>query len=717
MEQKDHYNALATGGLLRDYSIDGVLGSGSFGITYKARERITERLVAIKEYLPNTIATRERGSTLVRPISESVRNDFEWGLDRFRGEAKLLTRLKHPSIVPVLSYFEANCTGYLVMEFQSGVSLGERLAGNVVLSEAEVLKLLPPLLDAIEAVHALGFLHRDIKPDNIYIRTDGSPVLLDFGAARQAFGQHSGGLTAVLTEGYAPYEQYQRDGHQGPWTDIYALGGVLFRSLVGRVPTVATSRLSAWLRRAPDPLSAGFEELRHRCAPHIAVAVECALAVMEQERPQSISDLRRALEKPTDTTKTRAAETTILLTDIPHVSDARSAVPVRRRRVTALVAGLGSLLLTGGAGAYFTLSIDPWLFRSAGDLSPASGPLPTNRDAAERKKAEEEARRKAEEERRKIETARLEREQAEEQTKRKAEEEERKRVEEEARRKAEDEARRKAEDEIRRREEEDARRKSEQASRAAALVAKARALIEEAHAAIKSARLADGRRLYLQAVAAEREAERLDQAAPGLDAVRRELLKLDAELKALIAERIRVLVAEARQHIQSGRYQDAQHVLGEALRLDPASAEAAAANRELAAAQRDKGPTATGRPASRADLPAHVNQAYSKIMQWALQQKTRNLQGAVVENSYRSRERPKALAVCIDWPNSSPAAGIKFGGLGIMERGTIRSVTQSQAVETCSATRPNGTCTCTVVDYNDANVLTFPESYIAKHYQ
>jgi hypothetical protein len=709
VEQKEHFNALADGALLRDYRIESVLGTGSFGITYKAREAITDRPVAIKEYLPNTLAARGRDGTTVHPVSASARSDFEWGLARFRREAKVLTSLKHPSIVPALSYFETNGTGYLVMEFQNGHSLGERLAGSAVLPEEEVLKVVMPLLDGIEAVHAKGFLHRDIKPDNIYIRTDGTPVLLDFGAARQALSQHSRGLTAVLTEGYAPYEQYQRDGHQGPWTDIYALGAVMFRCLVGHVPAVATQRLSAWLRRTPDPVAADLEALRGTCSPNVAAVVEAALAVMEHDRPQSVAELRRMFTEPASAARKRAGDATIMLSP---------RTPVLRRRLSAVAAGIAAVVLAGGAAAYFGFLDGPSLPAKEAALSPAAGP-----DTADRKRAEEEARRKAEEERIEAERERLERERAEEEARRKAQEEERKRAEDEARRKAEDEARGRRDEEARRRADEDARRKAEDeasarsARRAQELVAQARGLTDQARAAMQSSRLADARRFYLEAVAAQREAERLNPSTPGLDGARRDLVKLDSELRPLVAARVRTLVAEAKQHADSGRYDDAQRVLREAQRLDPASAEVGQALRELAAARRGKSPGPTGQPQSRADAPGHARQLYDQIMQWALRQRTQTLQGApAAAGSYRTLERHKALAVCIDWPNSSPAS-IKFGGLGIMQNGTTGNVTRGQALETCASVRPNATCTCTVVDYNDTNVLTFPESYVARHYQ
>ena len=216
---------------MQNYTIERVLGSGGFGITYMAREDVTGRAVAIKEYLPSSLAVRVRDGLTVQPVSDTSRPDYEWGLTRFRQEAKLLLSLRHPNIVPSLSYFEGNGTAYLVMEYQDGQTLSNLMGGGTALEESEVREFLDGLLDGVEAVHKAGLLHRDIKPDNIFVRKDGTPVLIDFGSARQALGHHSHSLTAVVTDGYAPFEQYERGGDQGPWTDIYAVGAVLLRCL------------------------------------------------------------------------------------------------------------------------------------------------------------------------------------------------------------------------------------------------------------------------------------------------------------------------------------------------------------------------------------------------------------------------------------------------------------------------------------------------------
>jgi carboxyl-terminal processing protease len=450
LSTSDHFSALPTGARIRDYAVERVLGSGSFGITYRAVEAFTERVVAIKEYLPAALAARDRDGHSVRPLSEGSREDFAWGLGRFRQEAKVLIGLKHPNIVPVLSYFEANGTGYLVMEFQEGRSLGQTLGQNRSLTEGEALRWLHPLLDGLEAVHGAGFLHRDIKPDNIFIRSDGSPVLIDFGAARQALGQHSKSLTAILTEGYAPYEQYERDGNQGPWTDIYAVGAVVFRCLLGRRPIDAPKRLAARVRNAPDPIAADLAALRGVASPEICRGVAAALAVTEGERPQSVAAFRALLAAAS------AVEGEHTLVPGPvaagHSSAPRS--PALRRRPLPIYVAIGALLIAGAATAgYFTLGGGEHSRRQAEAAAAAQREAEAERKRAEeqRVKEEAEAERRAAEERR-----------AKEEADRRRADEERAKAEAESKRKAEEERRAKEEADRRRVEDVEAKRKAEQ---------------------------------------------------------------------------------------------------------------------------------------------------------------------------------------------------------------------------------------------------------------
>lgn len=296
MTDADFRNALPLGQEIQGYRLDSVLGTGGFGITYKALELSVEREVAIKEYLPTAFAMRLGDSRSVVPVSKSQSEDFAWGLSRFKQEAQVQIKLRHPNIVPVLRFFEENGTAYMVMEYQQGDSLGDLVLGSKTITQTDLDRILPPILDALQAVHDAGYLHRDLKPYNIYIREDGSPVLLDFGAARQAVGQRSQSLTAIVSEGYAPYEQYERDGNQGPWTDLYALGAVLYRCVTGERPVEAPARAAATMRSEPDPLAPPESLAADGYRPETFAAIRQAMRVLEKDRPQSVAEFTAYLD-------------------------------------------------------------------------------------------------------------------------------------------------------------------------------------------------------------------------------------------------------------------------------------------------------------------------------------------------------------------------------------------------------------------------------------
>ena len=286
-------NALPQGHRLQEYELVRVLGFGGFGMTYLGFDHNLDKAVAIKEYLPSDIATRT-GDNSVVPQASQFQDDFKWGLDRFLDEARALARFDHRHIIKVHRFFEAHGTAYIVMEYAEGETLSAFLERKGTLKEAELKAILYPILDGLEVVHGADFLHRDIKPGNIIIRDeDNSPVLLDFGSARQAVGVRSRSVTSIITPGYAPIEQYSSRGDQGPWTDIYALGGVCYRALTGEVPDDATDRMRN------DPLIPVVEQCAGQVSAGFLSAIDWALRVDEGNRPQSVGAWRVALEKET----------------------------------------------------------------------------------------------------------------------------------------------------------------------------------------------------------------------------------------------------------------------------------------------------------------------------------------------------------------------------------------------------------------------------------
>ena len=351
-------NALPQGHRLQEYELVRVLGFGGFGMTYLGFDHNLDKAVAIKEYLPSDIATRTSDNSVV-PQASQFQDDFEWGLDRFVDEARALARFDHRHIIKVHRFFEAHGTAYIVMEYAEGETLSAFLERKETLKEAELKAILYPILDGLEVVHGADFLHRDIKPGNIIIRDeDNSPLLLDFGSARQAIGARSRSVTSIITPGYAPIEQYSSRGDQGPWTDIYALGGVCYRALTGEVPDDATDRVRN------DPLIPVSERCAGQVSAEFLSAIDWALAVDEGARPQSIAEWRARLEKetpgsmdvdPSATTSVTAPPSEIQdreqvdITPIHQRTEVRSELAKKPKgKLFAAVACLFALLIGGG---------------------------------------------------------------------------------------------------------------------------------------------------------------------------------------------------------------------------------------------------------------------------------------------------------------------------------------------------------------------------------
>lgn len=278
---QEHRLALKPGYQLDHFRIEAVLGKGGFGITYLALDLRLGKKVAIKELLPDTIATRAEGYSVV-PQSSSLGDNWQWARERFLEEARILAGFSHPSIVGVHLLMEAHGTVYMVMDYLEGESYEARLKriGREP-DQASLMSVMGPILNGLEEVHAKGLLHRDIKPENILINARGNPVLIDFGSARESVGKTMT-MTSIVTHGYSPIEQYQTKGRMGPWTDIYAMGAVMCRAMTGDKPSVAADRLMnddfAWLSYQPT----------HGYSDAFRQAVDWSLRVKPEERPQSV---------------------------------------------------------------------------------------------------------------------------------------------------------------------------------------------------------------------------------------------------------------------------------------------------------------------------------------------------------------------------------------------------------------------------------------------
>ncbi len=289
-------DALAPGQHLQQYEIMSILGQGGFGITYLAKNVKLNQKVAIKEFLPADMAVRDT-SDIVRPKTQLQNDNFTWGIDRFLKEAQTLARFKHPNMVRIYDYFEANGTAYMIMEYEEGRSFSSIIREKRTLLQKDILTILLPLLDGLEVLHQQNIIHRDIKPPNIYIRENGSPVLLDFGAARQALGGQTKTMTALLTPGYAPFEQYYADAkQQGPWTDLYALGAVVYHCIKGRKPVESSLRGATQMSGNPDPLIPMTEDERQHYSETFLNSVEKSLAVLKDDRWQSATEWKQALQ-------------------------------------------------------------------------------------------------------------------------------------------------------------------------------------------------------------------------------------------------------------------------------------------------------------------------------------------------------------------------------------------------------------------------------------
>ena len=286
---------LPVGSRLAEFEITRVIGQGGFGVVYEAWDHTLERVVAIKEYLPTSLSARQSDGTVV-PLSERHRETFDLGMRSFINEARLLAQFDHPSLLKVYRFWQEKGTTYMVMPFYRGETLREALVSIPAgVDEAWLIRIMDGVTQALAVMHNANCYHRDIAPDNIILlEGSGRPVVLDFGAARRVITDKTQAITVILKPGYAPIEQYAEmpDMSQGAWTDVYALAAVMHVAVCGRAPPPSVARL---LSDSYVPL-AGNEILRKRYSPRLLEAIDAGLGVRPEQRPQSMADLRAALD-------------------------------------------------------------------------------------------------------------------------------------------------------------------------------------------------------------------------------------------------------------------------------------------------------------------------------------------------------------------------------------------------------------------------------------
>lgn len=365
-------NALPVGYRFNEFEIEQVIGGGGFGIVYRARDHQLERTIAIKEFMPASLAARNSDLTLVLR-SEHFSKTFHAGLNSFIQEARLLARFNHPNLLHVLRFWVQNDTAYMCTAFYSGTTLSQlHQQRPQIIDEAWIRRLLPPLFGAINAIHQEGYLHRDISLDNIQIQDNGVPVLLDFGSARKAIGNLSDETETMLKPGFAPIEQYSDDNEseQGTWTDIYALGAVLHTLIVGTPPTVSVVRS---IEDSYQPLT---ERRPAGYSLPLLNAIDQALALHPEDRPQTVDAFAALMELPVsdinEIHEVKVSGPGTML--VPVEPEAQAPAPVNR---------LQRFMLPGlvAAGVLVGIGVGVLMGSSGGDDAPVAAQAPAESPA------------------------------------------------------------------------------------------------------------------------------------------------------------------------------------------------------------------------------------------------------------------------------------------------------------------------------------------------
>ena len=595
---------LPTGTRLRNYELVSILGHGGFGITYYARDTTLGREVAVKEYLPTSLALRENGTTVV-PRSTQLAEDFIWGRERFLEEARILATLEGvPSIVRVYDYLEANGTAYMVMGLARGETLEQRLKRDKQLPAAIIERLLDRLLGGLEEVHKAGFLHRDVKPANIILDAKDNPTLIDFGASRAAMADRTAAMTAIFTPRYAAAEQLTSD-KQGPWTDIYSVSATLYHSITGHAPP---SSLERALNDTYEPLTglslAGF-------SAGTLPGLDAGLALRAKDRPQSIAVWRDVLSatEASDSDATVVKRVKPGASPKPPVPVAKAAEPAPKVKAPPsppsassgpsqmlAIAGRNRLKLFGGAlVAILILAVGGYLVFAT---KPAPSPAPFGDQKADRR--DETA--KALAERRRAEQAAKQKTDAEAQQKAAAEAEQKAAAE--TQRKAAAEAQQKAAAEAQQKAAAEAQQKAAiEAQQKAATEAQQKAVAETQQKAAAEAQQKTAAEAQ-QKAAAEAQQKAAAEAQQKADAEAQQKAAAEAQQKAA-AEAQRKAAAEAQQKTAA---EAAAQKAAEAKAAAEAAAQKAAEAKAAAEAQQKAAAEAAAQKAAEAKAAAEAQQ-------------------------------------------------------------------------------------------------------------
>ena len=299
--QERNVTVLKKGERLKNkYIIEDVLGEGGFGITYSGYDEVLSIRVAIKEYFPHALVTRNNEFSMSVSVSQTKYLDtFEEGKKKFLSEARTLAMFRaEEGIVSVNDFFSENNTAYIVMEYLEGFTLKEYLNGGNIFSMKAILRIMAPLFDSLELVHQRNLIHRDISPDNIMVLTNGKTKLMDFGSAREISTAGEKSMSIVIKHGYAPVEQYRSHGVQGPWTDVYALAATIYKCITSVTPVESIGRIMNDTVKPPSALGASIDPVQER-------ALMKGMAVLRNDRYQTLAQFRDALYHPARDKKVR----------------------------------------------------------------------------------------------------------------------------------------------------------------------------------------------------------------------------------------------------------------------------------------------------------------------------------------------------------------------------------------------------------------------------